>query len=346
MAEQASDGVQEAAGYDRQHHRDFRRPEKAHSCHHRRTNKKFVPVPVAENLSWEEFSRIGLHLPYLPGVQADPDGQTRDYPFGDQMVHILGYVASVSPEDKQRDDDPLLDVPGYRIGKRGIEKAYEKDVRGQAGGVRDEVDARGRVIRELGRDRPANGQDVWLTIDGELQKYAAQCLSGESAACVVMDATNGDVLALATRPGLRSQLNSMSASPAEQWRELTTEITSRCSARPSVAPIRPALRSRPPWRWRRVDNGMDDLAVVCTGSMRLGDHTFYCDAWRIGGHGHVDSSREHPGLLRHLLLRSGAAAGHRQDRPGGRPCSWDWVRQPASSCPANSAASSRPAPGR
>ena len=58
-------------------------------------NKKFVPVPVAENLTWEDFSRVNLHLPYLPGVQPDV-GETRDYPFGTELVHILGYVASVS----------------------------------------------------------------------------------------------------------------------------------------------------------------------------------------------------------------------------------------------------------
>ena len=61
-------------------------------------NKKFVPVPVAENLSWEEFSRVNLHLPYLPGIQCDV-GETRDYPFGKELVHILGYVASVSEQE-------------------------------------------------------------------------------------------------------------------------------------------------------------------------------------------------------------------------------------------------------
>ena len=105
-------------------------------------NKKFVPVPVAENLSWEEFSRINLHLPYLPGVQPDV-GETRDYPFNNELVHILGYVAAVSPEDKKNDDDPLLDMPGYRIGKRGIEKAIRQR------------DARQR------RRLPGRGQRLW-----------------------------------------------------------------------------------------------------------------------------------------------------------------------------------------
>src|ERR1700761_7196554 len=156
-------------------------------------NKKFVPVPVAENLSWEEFSRINLHLPYLPGVQPDVS-ETRDYPYGPEMVHVLGYVASVSEQELAHDDDPLMSLPGMRIGKRGIEKAFDKELRGRAGASKVEVNAYGRVIRELGKDSGVPGQDVWLTLDGELQRFADQRLSGESASCVVMDATNGDVL--------------------------------------------------------------------------------------------------------------------------------------------------------
>src|ERR1700761_257735 len=146
-------------------------------------NKKFVPVPVAENLSWEEFSRINLHLPYLPGVQPDV-GETRDYPYGASMAHILGYVAAVSPEDMKGDDDPLLSQPGFRIGKRGIEKTFDKDVCGEAGTSQVEVNAYGRVIRELGHEDGVAGKDIWLTIDAEVQKFATQCLDGQSAACV------------------------------------------------------------------------------------------------------------------------------------------------------------------
>ena len=113
-------------------------------------NKRFVPVVVAENLSWDEFALINQHLPYLPGVQPDV-GETRAYPFGPELSHLLGYVAPVSPDDKKKadDDDPLLDLPGFRIGKRGIEKQYDDAVRGEAGASRVEVNAYGRVIREL-----------------------------------------------------------------------------------------------------------------------------------------------------------------------------------------------------
>jgi len=158
-------------------------------------NKKFVPATVAENLSWEEFSRVNLHLPYLSGIVPDV-GQTRDYPYGNVLSHVLGYVAAVSEKDMQNDSDPMLSLPGFRIGKRGIEKSYDSAVRGTAGTDNLEVNAYGRVIRELGRDPGTPGADVYLTIDNDLQRYAAARMGDESAAMVVMDITNGDVLAL------------------------------------------------------------------------------------------------------------------------------------------------------
>ena len=252
-------------------------------------NKKFVPVLVAENLSWEEFSRVNLHLPYLPGIQCDV-GETRDYPYGPEMVHILGYVASVSEQELQHDDDPLMSLPGMRIGKRGIEKEFDKQIRGRAGASRVEVNAYGRVIRELGKDPGVPGQDVWLTLDGELQRFADQCLSGESAACVVMDAAKGDVLALSSTPGFDPNWFNVGVS-GPQWRELTTSDYKPLLNKAISGTYPPGSTFKTAMALAAVDDGMDDFAVNCTGSMRLGDHTFYCDAWRIGGHGHVNLTR-------------------------------------------------------
>jgi penicillin-binding protein 2 len=252
-------------------------------------NKKFVPVPVVENLTWEEFSRVNLHLPYLPGIQCDV-GETRDYPYGPEMVHVLGYVASVSPQEAEQDDDPLMSLPGMRIGKRGIEKQFDKQIRGTAGASRVEVNAYGRVIRELGKDPGVPGQDVWLTLDGELQRFADQRLSGESAACVVMDAGTGDVLALSSTPGFDPNLFNVGVTGPE-WRELTTSDYKPLLNKAVSGTYPPGSTFKTAMALAAVDNGMDDFAVNCTGSMRLGDHTFYCDAWRIGGHGHVNLTR-------------------------------------------------------
>ena len=184
-------------------------------------NKKFVPVPVAENLTWDEFSRVNLHLPYLPGVQCDV-GETRDYPFGKELVHILGYVASVSPQDIEHDDDSLMSLPGMRIGKRGIEKKFDKKIRGSAGASRVEVNAYGRIIRELGKDAGEPGEDIYLTIDREVQALADQKLGDESAAMVVMDVNNGDIIALSSTPGFDPNWFNVGLTNS-QWHDLTTE---------------------------------------------------------------------------------------------------------------------------
>jgi penicillin-binding protein 2 len=252
-------------------------------------NKKFVPVPVVENLTWEEFSRVNLHLPYLPGVQPDV-GETRDYPFGAEMVHILGYVASVSERELAQDDDPLMGLPGMRIGKRGIEKQFDRQIRGRAGDSRVEVNAYGRVIRELGKDAGEPGEDVYLTIDRQVQAVADKALEGQSAAMVVMDVNNGDVIAMSSTPGFDPNLFNVGLS-GRQWHDLATDDHKPLLNKAISGTYPPGSTFKTAMALAAVDNGMADFAVDCTGSIRLGDHTFYCDAWRIGGHGHVNLPR-------------------------------------------------------
>jgi penicillin-binding protein 2 len=181
VAEQAQGGV-EAAHNTIAHVIQLTDQQKKRVLHDLSINKRFVPVVVAENLSWDEFALINQHLPYLPGVQPDV-GETRAYPFGDELSHLLGYVAPVSVEDKNSgDDDPLLDLPGFRIGKRGIEKSFDAEVRGVAGASRVEVNAYGRVIRELSSSPAHPGKDLYLTIDRELQHFTDQQMATQSAA--------------------------------------------------------------------------------------------------------------------------------------------------------------------
>ena len=249
-------------------------------------NKKFVPVPVAENLTWEEFSRINLHLPYLPGVQPDV-GETRAYPFQSELSHVLGYVAAVSPEDKKSEDDQLLDIPGYRIGKRGIEKQLDSDVRGEAGNARVEVNAFGRVIRELGHDPGQPGKDVWLTIDRDLQRFTAERLGQESAACVVTDITTGDVLALASTPGFDPNEFNTGIS-LDLWKTLTENDHKPLLNKALSGTYPPGSTFKPIVALAAVDAGIatPDYRVHCSGKITFGSHDFHC--WRKEGHGSLD----------------------------------------------------------
>ncbi|HEY1709363.1 MAG TPA: penicillin-binding protein 2 [Rhizomicrobium sp.] len=250
-------------------------------------NKKFIPVPVAENLTWEEFARINLHLPYLPGVLPDA-GETRAYPYGDLFSHILGYVAPVSPEDMEADSDPLLSLPGFRIGKRGVEKEYDSEVRGSAGVSRVEVNAYGRVIRELGNEEGVPGKDVYLTIDQQLQQFAAQRLGSESAAAVVLDVSNGDVLSLVSTPGYDPNAFNVGVTP-NVWQQLTTDDHKPLLNKAIAGVYPPGSTFKPLMALAAYDNGLKDLHVNCTGVTRLGNYEFHC--WKRGGHGGVDLHR-------------------------------------------------------
>ncbi|MDX2224306.1 MAG: penicillin-binding protein 2, partial [Rhodospirillaceae bacterium] len=108
--------------------------------------RSFVPVTVRENLSWHEMSRIEINAPDLPGISIDM-GQTRYYPYGVEAAHLVGYVSAVS--EAELTGDPLLELPGFRIGKGGVEKLHDIGLRGRAGRSRVEVNAVGRVVREI-----------------------------------------------------------------------------------------------------------------------------------------------------------------------------------------------------
>ena len=107
-----------------------------------------MPVTIRENLDWKDVSRIEVNAPDLPGLSIEV-GQSRQYPYADEFSHVLGYVAAVSENDIG--GDPLLELPGFKIGKNGVERIFDLNLRGKAGNSQVEVNAVGRVIRELSR---------------------------------------------------------------------------------------------------------------------------------------------------------------------------------------------------
>ncbi|HKX64937.1 MAG TPA: penicillin-binding protein 2, partial [Rhizomicrobium sp.] len=211
-------------------------------------------------------------------------GETRDYPFGKELVHILGYVASVSPQDQEHDDDPLMSLPGMRIGKRGIEKQYDKKIRGQAGASRVEVNAYGRIIRELGKDPGEPGEDVYLTLDRQVQQLVDSKLGEESAACVVMDVHNGDVIALSSTPGFDPNWFNLGLSSA-QWRDLTTNDHKPLLNKVMGGTYPPGSTFKTAVALAAVEAGIatPDFHVSCNGVYNFGGHAFHC--WKKGGHG-------------------------------------------------------------
>ena len=246
--------------------------------------RKFIPVLIREFLTWEEMAAIEVNAPDLPGIVVDA-GTTRHYPFGRQLAHIVGYVAP--PNEADVANDPLLGLPGLRIGRAGMEKFHDLGLRGRAGSVQLEVNAVGRVIRELDRQEGLPGEDVGLTLDAGLQQAVLTTLRDESASAVVMDCRNGEVLAMATNPSFDPSVFNSGVSQA-QWLEWTKDrrtplinkATSGLYAPGSTFKMAVALA------------GLESKAITpndrigCPGFLDLGDTRFHC--WRKGGHGMQD----------------------------------------------------------
>jgi penicillin-binding protein 2 len=248
-----------------------------------RRRRRFVPVTVREFLSWEEMARIEVNAPDLPGILIDV-GTTRLYPEAEHLAHLVGYVAP--PAERDMDGDPLLELPGIRVGRAGLERYHDQVLRGRAGAVQLEVNAVGRVIRELERQEGVPGQDVQISVDAELQK-AIRGKIEEGTSVVVLDVRNGEVLAMASQPSFDPNLFNAGVSAA-QWREWTrnratpliNKATNGLYAPGSTFKMIVALAAL---EARVVTPGE---RVNCPGFMDLGDTRFHC--WSRHGHGSVD----------------------------------------------------------
>ena len=220
-------------------------------------HRSFIPTMVREFLSWEEMAAIEVSAPDLPGILVDV-GTSRMYPFGEQLAHVAGYVAP--PTEADVADDPALALPGIRVGRAGVEKQHDRDLRGSAGAVQLEVNALGRVIRELDRQEGVAGEDVGLTIDVALQQAVLGRLGDECASCVVLDCRNGEVLAMGTNPSFDPALFNAGVTQA-QWTEWAQDKRTRCSIAPRPACTRLARHSRWQWRWPGWSRGSSRLAM-------------------------------------------------------------------------------------
>ena len=251
---------------------------------------RFSPVPVKSDLTWEEFAKVNLYANELPGVMADMN-EARYYPFGGAFAHVIGYVAKVSDRDIKavRDNgeepSPLLFNPGFRIGRQGVEKALDLDLRGEAGGNRVEVDARGRVVGEdvEGSKAPVHGKEVVLTLDADVQNRALEVFGEEAGSCVVMDVRNGDILAMVSSPSFDPNLF-VSGVPSKIYRALADYERRPLLDKALSGTFAPGSTFKPVVGLAAMKRGVDPgRRIVCNGSFYLG-RRFAC----LGRHGALD----------------------------------------------------------
>ena len=243
----------------------------------------YQPVQVAENVPYDQYAAVTVRLPELPGVTPQR-GFSRYYPAGAAVAHLVGYVGAASAKDYEKEPNPLLVTPGFKIGKDGLEKMLEQRLRGQPGGQRVELTARGKLVRELEPKPDRSGDAVKLTIDAGFQEYAARRMGDQSGALVALDVESGDILAFVSMPAFDP--NSFSGGIGRtEWRMLSED-----DHRPLLNKITQGLYPsgstiKPGMALAFLQQGVDPKQRVhCPGGIRIGNRFFRCDAV----HGSVD----------------------------------------------------------
>jgi penicillin-binding protein 2 len=249
-----------------------------------RHGKSFIPILIKEYLSRDDMTKIEVNAADMPGILVDA-GTTRTYNYPYELAHILGYVAP--PNESDMDGDPLMSLPGVKVGRAGVEKYHDLALRGRPGVLHLEVNAVGRVIRELDRTDGVNGDDVGLTFDLGLQLAIQKRLGDDAASAVVLDCRNGEIMAMASNPSFDPTLFATGVSQA-QWNEWTKDrrtplinkATSGLYAPGSTFKMAVALA------------GLDAKAITygdrlsCPGHLDVGNARFHC--WNKSGHGSLD----------------------------------------------------------
>ena len=255
--------------------------------------KKNTPILIREGASWEEFTKLELSRNELEGVFSERiESRFYSYPF--LMSHVLGHIGAPSSEEAAK--DPVLsEVPELKIGKNGLEKIYEKELRGSIGWKQIEVDAKRNHIRSIQSSASFPGNNVRLALDlGLQQKIYEQFEQTKvddiplNGACIVMDPQTGAILAFVSYPGYDSNIFLSSVKPST-WKTLidnpSTPLLNKCTqglyAPGSAFKMIIALAAL------KAGVIQERTTFHCPGHFDVGTHRFHCWSWKHGGHGHV-----------------------------------------------------------
>ncbi len=252
----------------------------------RKARRNFLPVTLKLRLSDEEMARFAVDRWRYPGVELEPY-LTRRYPYGDLFAHVIGYVGRV--------DDKDLEVLGEgnaaltHIGKSGLERYYEQQLRGKVGYEQVETNVQGRAIRTIGRVAAQSGSDLRLSIDADLQRAMVAAFGEFEGAAVAIDPRTGEVLAMVSLPSYDPNLFVNGISHAD-FKALNDNPSRPQFNRLVLGGVAPGSTIKPLIGLAGLDSGVrkPEDKVLSTGMFYLpGTSRGWGDANR-GGHGWTD----------------------------------------------------------
>ena len=249
---------------------------------------RYMPFRLKEDIDWRTLVYIENHRLDLPGVRIEvlPN---RDYLHGNLASHLIGYLGEINQNELDKHPDANYN-PGDQMGKQGIEKLYEKYLRGEKGRKYLEVDSHGFEQKQIRTKEPLPGDDLQLTIDIELQKTAENAMKNKAGAVVAMDVSTGKLLVLASTPPL-------------QLEEFIGGISTKAWKSMLENPMHPLINKTiqgqyPPGSTYKIITALAALnegvatpetIVYCNGSYSFGNRKYGC--WKKQGHGPVNLRR-------------------------------------------------------
>ncbi|MGE3976003.1 MAG: penicillin-binding protein 2 [Nitrospira sp.] len=246
---------------------------------------KLLPRKIKDRMTLRDATLIESHRLDMPGVMIQVESQ-RNYPGGMTAAHLLGYVGEISADQLEKPE--FIDLhQGSIVGQYGVEKSYDRHMRGMAGQKSVEVDAHGHEKKASVVERPQAGNDLYLTIDARLQRVAEDLLGEEQGAIVALDPNSGDILAMASRPGFDPNVLSRELT-AKQWMEIVQDEGRPLNNRASQGQYPPGSTFKIPMAVAALETKTMSPAstVFCNGGYQFGKR-LYRD-WKVSGHGYID----------------------------------------------------------
>ena len=256
----------------------------------RQRQRPFQPALLMSDLSEEQIARLAVNRHRLPGVEVEAQ-LLRYYPNAEVMAHALGYVGRINAEELQ-DLDPGRYAGTHFIGKTGVERFYETELHGEAGLRKVETNARGRVLRELGRTDPVPGANLTLTLDRSLQMLAYELLDGRRGSIVAIVPNTGEILAMVSTPGFDSN-QFVTGIDVASYRALQEDIDLPLFNRAIRGHYPPGSTIKPFLALAGLVEGVitPDSTINDPGFYQLPNDSRRYRNWLRWGHGRVDMER-------------------------------------------------------
>jgi penicillin-binding protein 2 len=251
-------------------------------------NPRHIPILLKEDIDWKTLVYIENNHYDLPGVRIEVLPR-RDYLHGDFGSHMIGYLGEINQAELDEKKWQKYQS-GDLIGKRGLEKLYEEELRGDKGTTYMEVDAHGFEQRQLKGKKPLPGNDLQLTIDLDLQLEAEKAMEGKAGAVVAMDVNSGRILVFSSAPPIHLE-NFVGGISTKNWQALLNDIKRPLVHKTIQGQYPPGSTYKIVTALAGLSKGVitPDTVFYCSGSMAFGNRRYGC--WKESGHGAVSLHR-------------------------------------------------------